>query len=161
MIMKKEELKDLMEQTLEKAKMLLLRDGKLMPVAFMHYENNIDVIGLSFRDNDEKNRQLSHLKKLAKKNKADAIFVVTESWYVTTDKKDLAIIPSKHPMRKECIFIYGECEEGSITIMQIFDKKNEEFNFGEKIEMGEAISLKFDFGIKNKKKQNKYLRNLS
>jgi len=159
--MKKEELKSLMDQALEKAKILLLRDGHLVPVAFMHCENNIDVIGLSFKDRADKNRQLSFLKKLVKKKNADAIFIVTESWVITSDTEDLTIEPSKHPMRKECIFIYGECEEGDITIMQIFDKKNEEFVFGERVEHIGAISLKFDFGIKDKKKQNKDLSYLS
>lgn len=149
-----------MEDTLEKSKTLLVRDGKLIPVAFIHHENIIDVIGLSFRDIYEKNMQLLFLKRLTKKKHADAIFIVTESWFVTTDKKDLTIEPAKHPMRKECIFIYGECEEGNITLVQIFDHKDGEIVFGEKIDTSEPISLKFDFGIK-KKKQDKDLRNLS
>lgn len=104
--MKKEELIGFMEDTLEKAKELLLRDGKLVPVAFMYFENNIEVIGLLFRDNHEKNLQLSFLKKLVKEKKADAILILTEAWYVISDKKCILTEPSKHPMRRECIFIY-------------------------------------------------------
>lgn len=157
--MKKEELKDLLEGTLEKAKELLLRDRRLVPVAFVHFEKIIDVISLSFRDNNEKSCQLSLLKKFIKEKHADAILIVAESWYVTTDIKNLRIEPSKHSMRKECIIIYGECEEGSISLMQIFDNKDGEIIFGEKIDR-KNISMKFDFGI-NKNKQNTDLRNLN
>src|SRR3972149_6258886 len=157
--MKKEELKDIMEETLKTAKSLLIKDSKLIPVAFVRSEDNVDVIGLSFKDNEE-NMQLFLLKKLVKMKNANAIFIVTESWYVTSDKKDLKIEPSKHPMRKECIFIYGECEEGNITLMQVFNRKdNDEIVFGEKLDHIDCVSLKFDFGIKENKKQES--RNLN
>lgn len=163
--MKKEELKVRMEDILETAKMVLEKDGKLVPMAFMKHNDNVDVIPLSFRDNDEKNRQLSTLRDTVKKKNADAIFIVTESWYVTSDSCHLAIEPSKDPARKECILMMGECEDGNTAIMQMFDredgKENGKIVFGEKIDMGETISLKFHFGIKDKKKQNKGLRDLN
>ena len=161
--MKKGELKKLMEECLDQSKELLLRDGYLMPVAFVMHKDNFDTIGLSFRDNDEKNRQFTLLRKLVKEKNANTVFVIIESWYVASNKKDLTIEPANHPMRKECIMMIGECEEGNITIMQIFDRKDGEIIFGEKIdmtEMGEIDSLKLDFGIK-KKGQNKNLKELS
>lgn len=159
--MKKEELKELMEFNLEKAKMLLLRDKKLMPVAFVSLENYIDIIALSFRDKAEKNLQLTLLKKFIKKINADAIIIISESWYLTTDQDNLDIEPALHPMRKECIFMYGECKEENITIAQIFETKDEEIVFGEKIYCNGHFASKFDFGIKTRNRQNKDLRNLN
>lgn len=165
--MKKERLKALMEDSLDHAKEILLKEGRLVPVAFLHYGNNVDIIGLLFEDSTERNMQFSLLRKSAKEKNAEAIFTIIESWYVTVDKKDMAdkkhlqVERSKHPMRKECIFIYGECEEGGTTMVQIFDREGEKIVFGEKVDLKETVSLKFDFGIKNKNKQDKNLRDLS
>lgn len=156
--MKKDELKDLMEDTLEKSKELLLRDGYVRPVAFIYYENEVDIIGLSFKSEEDKAKQIFALGKLAKMKKADAIYIVAESWYVTSDKKDLSIIPSKHPMRKECIFISGECEEGDVTITQKFERKEikneekEEIIFGENDDIDTIGFSRFNFGIKKMKR---------
>ena len=152
--MKKDKLKDFTEHILEKAKSLLLVSGKLVPVAFLHYNDNIDVIGLSFKDNEEKEIQFSFLKKLVEDKNAEAIFIVVESWYVITDKDKLSIEPSKHPLKKECLLLYGESEDRRITIVQFFEKKNGEIIFGEKIN---DVSMNFNFGIYRKRKQNKDL----
>ncbi len=154
--MKKAVLKDFMEFDLEKAKFLLLKDKKLVPVAFLHTGNHIKVIGLSFKDNEEKNLQIYLLKKLVKEEHADAIIVLAESWYVITD--EISIEPSKHPMRKECISIFGECEEGNINITQIFENKDGEITFGKRIDFEEQI---LNFGIKKVRKQRADLRNLN
>lgn len=155
--MKKEDLKNLMEDTLETSKKLLLRDGYISPVAFMHHEDTMDIIGLTFKDEKEKEKQIYILGKLAKMKKADAIYILVESWYVTSDKKDFGVQPSKHSMRKECIFIYGECEEGKVTIMQKFERKEikggekeekEEIIFGEKDDIYDIGFSRFNFGIK-------------
>lgn len=165
--MKKEQLKVLMEDSLDRSKEIILKDGRLVPVAFLHYGNNVDIIGLLFEDSTERNRQFSLLRKSAKEKNAEAIFIIIESWYVTVDKKDmvdkkrLQVDPSKHPMRKECIFSYGECEEGGATMVQIFDREGEKIVFGEKVDLKETASLKLDFGIKDKNKQDKNLRDLS
>jgi hypothetical protein len=151
MNMKKEELKELMKSMLKTAKFLLLRDGKLVPAAFIHFGNNIDVIGLSFGDNYEKDQQLFVLKKLVKDKNADAAFIVSEAWMVSTDKADFTIKPSTHPMKKECIHLYGECKEGNMSIMQIFEHINGEIIFQEKIDMKDVVSPKFNFGIEDKK----------
>lgn len=150
--MKKEELKELMEYNLICAKRLLLRDGKLMPVAFMHNEKQIGIVPLSFKDANEKDMQVAILRKLVKEKNADAIFMITESWHVSINKgEDLNIIPSEHPMRKECIFLIGECKDGRIAMMQIFERENDKISFGEKIDMSEISDTRFDFGIKDKK----------
>lgn len=160
--MKKEELKDYMQHISEKAKMLLTRDGKLIPVAFVHYDNDIEVLGLSFRNNDEKEIQFLFLKKLVEKKNADAICTVIESWYVSDIKENITVSPSNHPLRKECILLYGESEDSRITIIQLFENKNGTIVFGEKIEDYEdIISLKFNFGILNRRKQNTNLGYLS
>lgn len=163
--MKKEELKDIMEDMLETAKTILEKDGKLIPIAFMNHNDNFDIVPLSFSDNDEKNRQLSALRILVKKENADAVFVVTESWYVSTNNVPLAMEPSKDPTRKECIIMIGECGGGNITIIQLFDredgKENGKIIFGQKLDMEDTISTKFNFGIKDRKRQDKRLRNLS
>lgn len=163
--MKKEELKDIMEDFLGTAKMALEKDGKLLPMAFLKNDDNIGIIPLSFRDNDEKNRQVSALRIIAKKENAEAVFIVTESWYVTTDNGHVEIEPAKDPKRKECVMMMGECEEGSIAIVQLFDREDGEENgkitFGEKIDMEDSISTRFNFGIKDRKKQDKRLRNLN
>lgn len=163
--MKKKELKDRMEGILQTAKVMLEKDGKLMPMAFVNHHNNVDIIALLFRDRDEKNKQLSVLRDIAKKKNADAIFIVSESWYVTTDSSHLNIVPSKDPRRKECIMMMGECEEGIITIIQVFDreggKENGKIIFLEKIDWDETISLKFNFGIKDRKKQKIDLKDLN
>lgn len=163
--MKIEELKVAMEDMLETAKVLLIKDGKLVPVAFMEHHNNIDIIPLSFRDNDEKVRQLSILKDTVKKKSAEVVFMVTESWYVTAESGNLSTEPSKHPMRKECIMMIGECEDGNFSIMQTFDREcgmeDGKIVFGEKIDIEETVSPRFNFGIKDRKKQNKYLKDLN
>jgi hypothetical protein len=153
--MKKDELKDLMESTLEKSKELLLRDGYVHPVAFIYYGNEVDLVALTFENQEDKVKQIYALGKLAKMKKADAVCIVAESWYVTTDKKDLDTMPSKHPMRKECILISGECKEGDIAITQKFERKEIKNESKEKIIFGEkdidtVYSSRFNFGIKKK-----------
>lgn len=138
--MKKEELKDMMEDILETAKIALEKDGKLRPMAFLEIGDNFGILPLSFGNKDEKNRQLSALRIIVRKENADAVFIVTESWYVTTEKERLTIEPSKDPKRKECIMILGECEEGNIATVQLFDredgKENGKIVFGKKVGHG-------------------------
>lgn len=150
--MKKEELKELMEYNLECARHLLLRDGKLIPVAFLRHGNEFNIIPMSFRDENEKDVQVAALRELVKKKNADVIFMIVESWYVTYEnKEDLDIMPSEHPMRKECVFLVGECEDGRVAMTQIFERENDKIIFGEKIDMNESYSTRFDFGLKDKK----------
>lgn len=149
--MKKEELKELMEDSLEKAKNLLLRDGKLVPVAFIYHGNNVDIICLTFKNAFEKDIHIRMLKKMIKKKNADAIFMITESWHVASKEKNLNIIPSKHPLREECIFLVGECEHGRIAMMLPFGRKNKEIVFGKKFDMNGMAFTRFDFGLKDKK----------
>lgn len=87
----------------------------------------------------------------AKVNKADAVFIIIESWYVTTDKIDESIIPSKNQNRKECIFVIGECKEGDIGISQHFGRKKGKIIFEDKIEMKGMKSTIFGFGIKDER----------
>jgi hypothetical protein len=163
--MKKEELKMVTDDILETAKTLLIEYGRLAPMAFMVCGNNVEIKPLSFRDNDEKNRQLSLLMNDVKKSNADAIFVLAESWYITSDSSNIRIAPSEDQTRKECILIVGEGENGHFDIMQIFDrdggKENGKIIFGERVDIGETISSKFNFGIKDRKRQNVGLRNLN
>lgn len=165
--MKKEMLKSMIEEVLETAKMILVKDGKLVPISFVGKDGNIEIMPLSFRDKDEKISQLSMLKDFVKKKNADTIFVVTESWYVETDRDHLTMAPSKDPRRRECIMIIGECEEGSVAVIQLFSredgKENGKIVFGKKIDDDEGtVSLKFNFGIKDRKiKYNKFVRDLN
>ena len=164
--MKKKELKVRMEDLLQTAKVILEKDGKIVPMAFVYHHNTVDIMAMLFRDRDEKNKQLSVLRDIVKKKNADAIFIVTESWFVTTDSSSpLNIEPSKDPRRKECIMMMGECEDGNDTIIQIFDreggKENGKIIFREKIDWKESISWKFNFGIKDRKKQKIDLKDLN
>lgn len=153
-MMNKQKLENEMKMALEKAKSLLLKDGRLVPVAFIHSKDGIDIFGLIFKDQKEKEAQMSFLKKIVREKNADAIFLIMESWYVTYERKDLdknLITPSKNPMRKECIFVFGECGEGNKGIMQEFEREKEN---GEKIVFGKKVDLNrniccFDFGIKD------------
>lgn len=151
--MKKDELEHMMEDALEKAKSLLLRDGYLAPIAFLFSEKEVHIISLTFKNQEEKEEQVTLLRNMAKLKDADAIFLVIESWYVTSDKMDINIIPSKHPMRKECIFIVGECEEGNATIIQKFEKEKDKIIFGEKDNIN-IFGSRFNFGIKDRKRDN-------
>jgi hypothetical protein len=163
--MKKEELRMATDDILETAKRLLVKDGGLVPMAFIVCGNNVDIKPLSFRDNDEKHRQLSLLRDYVKKKNVDAIVVLAESWYVTSDSSDIILEPSKDPTRKECILMTGEDENGNFSIVQIFDreggKENGKVIFGERVDVDETISLQFNFGIKDRKKQNIGLRDLN
>lgn len=165
--MKKEILKFMIEDILETAKELLVKEGRLRPVAFVSHDDEIEVKPLSFKDNEEKISQLSILKDFVKEKNADAVFILTESWYVETNQGHLTVSPSKDPRRKECIMIIGECEEGDISMVQIFGredgKENGKIVFGKKIDMEGTISSRFNFGIKdrNKKHINKFVRDLN
>ena len=153
--MKKEELEHIMEEILENAKSLLSRDGYIAPVAFLCIGNEIRVIPLNFKNREEKERQVVLLTKVARLENADALIMVAESWYVISNKPSLEIEPSKHPMRKECIFVIGEYEEGDITISQQFereDKEGDRIIFGDRDNMNTSGFSKFNFGIKNRKK---------
>lgn len=150
--MKKEMLKELMEHNLELARHLLLKDGKLLPVAFVICKNEMGIVPLSFRDANEKNMQAAIIRKLAKEKDADAVFMITESWYLGTNKvEDLGGSLSEHPMRKECVFLIGECENGRVTMVQIFERENDKIIFGEKIDIDDSAITRFNFGIKDKK----------
>ena len=147
------ELRILMEENLEKAKTLLLRDGYVAPMGFIFIGKEIGVCPLRFKDDKEKAKQLYAFKTFAKIKNADAVFVIIESWYVstTTDKIDKSITPSKHPDRKECIIAIGECKEGDITISQKFrreKRKKRKIIFEDKMEMKGMESAIFNFGIK-------------
>lgn len=144
----RDELRAAMEENLEKAKTLLLRDGYVAPIGFIFIGKQIGICPFRFRNEKEKARQLSTFKMFAKINKADAVFVIIESWYVISDKKDESIIPSKSPNRKECIFVIGECKEGVISISQKFGRKKGKIIFEEKEEMKGTESVIFSFGIK-------------
>ncbi len=148
MTITKDELRNFMEEYLEKANILLLRDGHLDAVGFIFVGKEIGVCPLRFKDAKEKHRQLNALKMFAKIKKADAVFVMIESWYVTSDKRDEKIIPSKHPDRKECIFVIGECREGNITIKQNFGRKHDKIILEDKVEMSGVETETLDFGIK-------------
>ena len=148
MAITRNELRILMEENLEKSKALLLRDGYIAPMGFIFIGKQIGICPLRFKDEKEKVRQLSAFKMFAKIKKADAVFVIIESWYVTTDKIEKSIIPSKHPDRKECIFVIGECKEGVITISQKFGRKKKKIIFEDKMEMKGMESIIFNFGIK-------------
>lgn len=156
--MKKEELEHVMKGILENAKSLLSRDGRLVPVAFMCIGNEIGVTPLNFKNREEKERQVALLTKVARLKNADALIMVAESWYVASNKP-LEISPSKHPMRKECICIVGECEEGDFTITQKFEREEDidgdRIIFGERDDMDIFGFSTFNFGIKNKKKYDK------
>ena len=151
--MKKDKLKDIMEHMLEQAKTLLLRDGYIAPVGFIHYGNKIDIIGLRLKNQEDKEMQILALGEMARVKKADAVITVIESWYVVSDKKDLNIVPSKHSARKECIIAVGECEEGSVMIIQKFERrvrkngKKDKFIFTEKEEDMNIGFSRFKFGI--------------
>ncbi len=156
--MEKDQLKDLMEHTLEQSKKLLLRDGYVTPVGFICYGDKIDIVCLTFKNQEDKGIQIGALGKITRTKKADAVFIISESWYVTSVKKDFSIIPSEHPMRKECIIVVGECEQGDVNIMQKFERhkrENEEkddFIFGEK-EYNDTGFSRFSFGIKKQKRK--------
>lgn len=162
--MKKDKLKDIMGHSLEQAKKLLLRDGYIAPVGFIYYGDKIDIIGLRLKNLEDKELQIYALGEMARVKKADAVLTIIESWYVVSDKKDLKIVPSKHPERKECIIAVGECEEGNVMMVQMFDRskrKNEEkdeFIFGEKIEDMNIGFSRFKFGIEKKEKNSDLYR---
>lgn len=159
--MKKEELKCLMESMSETAKGLLVRDGKLMPVAFLNSKNNVDIIDMSLGNDSDMVTQLDILRDVVKKKNADAIFILVESWYVPYGGRHIDIEPRKDPSRKECIVMIGECEDGNLTIMQTFDRHDGKIVFGEIIHIGTTASQKFNFGIRDRNKQREDLRDLS
>jgi hypothetical protein len=155
--MKKEILKLIMEDVLQTAKEILVKEGKVLPIALVIRDGNIDRIPLSFRDENEKISQISMLKDFVKNKNADIAIVVTESWYVETDSGHLTMSPSKDPRKKECIMIIGECEECGVALIQLFgkeeDKENGKIVFGKKIDDLGNFSSKFNFGIKDRKKK--------
>lgn len=161
--MKKEELEHAMKGILEDAKSLLSRDGRLVPVAFICTGNEIGITPLNFKNREEKERQAMLLAEVVKLKNADALIMVAESWYVTSNDPNLKIEPSKHPMRKECICVMGECEEGNITIAQNFEREKDidgdRIIFGDINDMNILDFSKFNFGInfgiKNRKKYDK------
>lgn len=124
--MKKDELEHIMEGILDDAKSLISKDGYIAPVAFMCVGKVMHIVKLNFKDKEEKEKQISILTTMARIQKADALIMVVESWYVASDRPNLEIEPSKHPMRKECIFIVGECNEGKVTIAQKFEREKGE-----------------------------------
>lgn len=150
--MKKEELEEEMKRALENAKELLLKSGRILPVAFIYSENGVGIIGFPFKNRIEKEIQVSNLIELVEIENANAIFFIIESWYVVSDKKDLDIEPSKHPMKKECILLFGECEDGNITMMQKFEREKDEIIFGEEIDIDSLGFSRFSFGISDKEK---------
>ena len=157
--MKKDELEHIMEDILGDAKSLLSRDGYVSPIAFMSVGKIMHIIKLNFRNKEEKEEQVLMLTTIARIQKADALIVVAESWYVTSNKPNLEIEPAKHPMKKECILLVGECEEERVTITQKFER--EKGTDGDRIIFGERDYVDtFDFhpmnlGIKRVKKHDK------
>lgn len=168
--MKIEKFKLFVEAIFEQSKRLLVKDGYVAPVAFVKCGNNINIIELKFEDDATKNKQLRILKEIVKDKNADSIVIVVESWLVIAGDINIGVSPSKHPMRKECILITGECEDGNVSAAQLFhrDRDNKDkIVFGEKMDLDKGLFSKLDFGIckenkkYNKDKQNIDLRDLS
>ncbi len=164
--MKIEKFKLFVEAIFEQSKRLLVKDGYVVPVAFVKCGDNINIIELKFEDGASKDKQLRILKEIVKDKNADSIVIVVESWLVISKNLDIGVEPSKHPMREECILITGECEDGNVSAAQLFhrdrdNKDNDKIVFGEKIDLDKDLFSKFDFGIyKENKKYNKDRQNI-
>lgn len=151
---------------LNTAKAILSSSGELIPTAFIYSKSGIDIIGLMYEDNEERHGHFSLMRKLIEEKEADSAFIISESWLVESNITNIDVCPSEHPMRKECIFAYGECEEGYVTIVQIFEREGDKIIFKEKVDTDnyksdKFVSKNFQFGIYKKEEQDINLSHLN
>lgn len=94
------------KQIAEMAKENLRRDKGLIATAIVNSPKGKVVIGLDFRDDEEKEIAIDKLRELLQKIQTDHYFIISESYYVQRKKEDgIRIRPSQQPDKKEAIVI--------------------------------------------------------
>lgn len=95
------------------------RDGHLMPIAFLHSDypgqRGLDVIGLVYNGRGGPQAATEHLKKAARKKKADFVMVIQETWMLDNPSQQVrdrmgeeGLAPSDMPERIEGVMFFVE-----------------------------------------------------
>jgi len=134
------------------AKDLLIKEGKLMPVAFLELTNKANaIIGIPDMPQDYTDRAYMFFKLGASSylegKKVREISLLTETWYSKpVGKGENIITPSQDPNRREAIAIITVNAKGKCSfMMQPFKKEGEDIVFGidkDIEEQGEGIEVK-------------------
>ena len=121
--MEEKEAEMLLDALVNRAKEMLVRDKKLVPVVFLLLPGKrFNVMPLKFENTEEKEATVAFVKAVAKGVGADAIVFISEAWSIMRDKlPEDGSIPraSLAPDRKECIaatIVTRTGYEGAITV---------------------------------------------
>ena len=139
-----------LNEYLKIAKELIVKDGKLMPVAFLKVkgEESPVIAGLEIPE-DQRTRQFMFFKLGAKvrldRKEIDEITFLSEVWYSNPSKdkfdENKFIMPSQDPEKKEAIMILSADIKGKYNFsIQPFKKEGEKITFekDEKVETDTA-----------------------
>ncbi len=131
--MNREGLLAFMNQSLEKAKSFLVKDGGVEPVAFLMTKGSVRVMPLVFEDLEEKRFVQAVVKAMAKNVRADAVVVVAEAWMAKCQKDEAEDFFSRSvseiPGRVECIVVSGASASGNLQLIAEFGRDNEKVVF--------------------------------
>lgn len=83
------DLQEIARAAMEKAKMLLRRDGSLMPVCIVHAPFEEMIIGLQFNSPETKQMAFRDVSEIAKEYKALAVTTIFDSFVRTGNLEDL------------------------------------------------------------------------
>lgn len=104
--------KSFIDGILETARQDLERDGNLLSVIFLKFDNNqVCVVGINMPGTSEERRVAIHAiqQKMAAQGLIQEAVMMVDTWYVAgqDDTGGLSRMPSQHPRRQEAIVIVG------------------------------------------------------
>lgn len=131
---------------LQKAKFILEIQGQLNPMFVFYKGNKLVPIVTNFRDDNDKEKVVSILKRKVKESNIDYYAFMSECWYYTSSKVPTNIIirPTNHPERKEAIAVSGFSKEGNrIQMLLPFTRNKDKIEFGN-AEIAKDFATKFE-----------------
>ena len=141
---------------LDTAKQELIKDGSIMPKAFIIKDAEIIVIMMEYADDDEKDMIRKKLKKFVLDSGSKEYYMVQEMW-VSRQKDDmLHVVPRRDINKREAIAVIRHAPEKSdMLILEFKRDKDDKIIFSDKEQVAEQQSSYWNaWGDDGKKMRN-------
>jgi hypothetical protein len=142
----KEKFKEVLDFIYNGAILNLQNDKYLAPIAFISIQENeekhmLSVVQLDFSTDEAKQMSMDSIKRYARKNNADGVFIVTEGWLAKVNKEgDESIRPRNRIDKQEGIVVSGVTPVMQGLITQVFTRVNDAIVLKEKEEyIGDGV----------------------
>lgn len=103
------------EDLIRMAKDTMKRQGEHTPLFFMELPDGIEVLGVPFTNDNDRDYAVSALKRLVEENDCRRYFSVLTGWMVEGEGQD-NIEPSQHPERFEVLMVSEYTKRGTATV---------------------------------------------